>query len=95
MNFTLQMAQLSRLKFWVGAEGTWSKVRTLVSEKKPEYAGMSYVDVSSYDVDERHTAEAEAVGAGAMYALVPGKGFPCSPRSEQHHPHLCRAVPPS
>jgi 2-polyprenyl-6-methoxyphenol hydroxylase-like FAD-dependent oxidoreductase len=59
----------------VGAEGTWSKVRTLVSDKKPEYAGMSYVDVYSHDVDERHAAEAEAVGAGAMYALVPGKGF--------------------
>jgi len=62
-------------KVLVGAEGTWSKVRTLVSEKKPEYAGMSYVDVSSHDVDERHAAEVEAVGAGAMYALVPGKGF--------------------
>jgi 2-polyprenyl-6-methoxyphenol hydroxylase-like FAD-dependent oxidoreductase len=27
------------------------------------------------DVDVRHPASAEAVGAGAMYALVPGKGF--------------------
>ena len=62
-------------KVLVGAEGTWSKVRTLVSDKKPEYAGMSYVDVSSHNVDERHATEAEAVGAGAMYALVPGKGF--------------------
>ncbi len=59
----------------VGAEGTWSKVRTLVTDKKPEYTGMSYVDVYSHDVDERHVAVAEAVGAGAMYALVPGKGF--------------------
>ncbi len=59
----------------VGPEGTWSKVRTLVSEKKPEYTGMSYVDVSSHDVDKQHAAEAEEVGAGAMYALVPGKGF--------------------
>ena len=59
----------------VGAEGTWSKVRMLVSDKKPEYAGMSYVDVYSHDVDERHAAATEAVGAGAMYALVPGEGF--------------------
>jgi 2-polyprenyl-6-methoxyphenol hydroxylase-like FAD-dependent oxidoreductase len=59
----------------VGAEGTWSKVRTLVSDTKPAYTGISYIDVFSYNVDERHASEAEAVGAGAMYALVPGKGF--------------------
>ena len=59
----------------VGADGPWSKVRVLLSDTKPEYAGMSYVDLYSYDVDERHAATAKAVGAGAMHALVPGKGL--------------------
>ncbi|MEG8037692.1 hypothetical protein QP157_20950 [Sphingomonas sp. LR61] len=38
----------------VGAEGTWSKVRALVSVEKPVYAGMSYIDTFLHDVDERH-----------------------------------------
>ncbi|GIF23767.1 2-polyprenyl-6-methoxyphenol hydroxylase-like FAD-dependent oxidoreductase [Actinoplanes tereljensis] len=59
----------------VGADGTWSRVRPLLSDEKPVYAGMSYLDTYLHDVDVRHPASAEAVGAGAMYALVPGKGF--------------------
>jgi 2-polyprenyl-6-methoxyphenol hydroxylase-like FAD-dependent oxidoreductase len=59
----------------VGAEGTWSKVRALVSNEKPVYAGMSYIDTFLYDVDEHHAAASAIVGDGAMYALIPGKGF--------------------
>ncbi|GAA1657463.1 FAD-dependent oxidoreductase [Actinoplanes couchii] len=59
----------------VGADGTWSKVRPLLSAETPVYSGMSYIDVHLHDVDERHPAVAKTVGAGAMYALTPGEGF--------------------
>ncbi|MFC8798090.1 FAD-dependent oxidoreductase [Promicromonospora sp. NPDC057138] len=59
----------------VGADGAWSRVRALLSAEKPTYAGVSYVETYLYDVDERHAATAEAVGAGALYAFVPGRGF--------------------
>ncbi|GAA3600081.1 NAD(P)/FAD-dependent oxidoreductase [Kineosporia mesophila] len=59
----------------VGADGTWSKVRALLSPQEPTYAGLSYVDTFLHDVDERHAATAEAVGAGALYVLTPGTGF--------------------
>lgn len=59
----------------VGADGTWSKVRPLVSTEQPTYSGMSYVDTSLHDVDARHPSAAAAVGPGALYALEPGKGF--------------------
>lgn len=59
----------------VGADGTWSKVRALLSEEKPEYAGMSYVETYLHDVDQRHPTAAATVGEGALYALIPGKGF--------------------
>ncbi|HVZ73460.1 MAG TPA: NAD(P)/FAD-dependent oxidoreductase [Polyangia bacterium] len=59
----------------VGAEGAWSKVRSLLSDAKPTYVGTSFVETYLHDVDERHRAAARAVGAGAMYALTPGKGI--------------------
>ena len=59
----------------VGADGAWSKVRPLLSDAKPEYVGTTFIETYLYDVDERHSAAAGAVGDGAMYALTPGKGI--------------------
>jgi 2-polyprenyl-6-methoxyphenol hydroxylase-like FAD-dependent oxidoreductase len=59
----------------VGADGAWSKIRPLLSEAKPEYVGLSFIETYLYEADERHPAAAAAVGDGAMYALVPGKGI--------------------
>lgn len=59
----------------VGADGAWSRVRPLLSDAKPEYIGTTFVETYLFDADERHSASAKAVGGGAMYALVPGKGI--------------------
>jgi 2-polyprenyl-6-methoxyphenol hydroxylase-like FAD-dependent oxidoreductase len=59
----------------VGADGAWSKVRPLLSKAQPEYTGTTYIDTYLHDVDQRHSAAAETVGNGAMYALTPGKGI--------------------
>lgn len=59
----------------VGADGAWSRVRSLLSDAKPEYVGISYVETYLYDSDTRHRPSAEAVGGGSMFALVPGKGI--------------------
>jgi 2-polyprenyl-6-methoxyphenol hydroxylase-like FAD-dependent oxidoreductase len=59
----------------VGADGAWSKIRPLLSDAKPEYVGTTFIETYLYDADERHSAAAEAVGGGAMYALTPGKGI--------------------
>ena len=59
----------------VGADGAWSKVRPLLSDATPEYVGATFIETYLYDADERHSAAAEAVGGGAMYALTPGKGI--------------------
>ncbi len=59
----------------VGADGAWSKVRPLLSEAKPAYAGVTYVETYLHDSDVRHRLSAEAVGSGALFAVSPGKGI--------------------
>jgi 2-polyprenyl-6-methoxyphenol hydroxylase-like FAD-dependent oxidoreductase len=59
----------------VGADGAWSRARSLLSDAKPEYVGTSFFETYLFDADERHPASAKVVGDGAMYALTPGKGI--------------------
>ncbi|MEV6711100.1 NAD(P)/FAD-dependent oxidoreductase [Lentzea sp. NPDC051208] len=59
----------------VGADGAWSRVRTLVSDAKPEYTGMSFVETYLHDADTRHPDVAKAVGGGSMFAPGQGKGI--------------------
>ncbi|WP_405162062.1 FAD-dependent monooxygenase [Nocardia sp. NBC_01499] len=59
----------------VGADGAWSRVRPVLSDATPQYVGVTSVEYFLFDADTRHRATAEAVGAGSMFALAPGKGF--------------------
>jgi 2-polyprenyl-6-methoxyphenol hydroxylase-like FAD-dependent oxidoreductase len=59
----------------VGADGTWSKVRPLLSAATPEYCGISYLDIRLTDVWQRHPASAAFVGPGIMFALSDNKAL--------------------
>ena len=59
----------------VGADGAWSKVRPLVSPAMPAYIGTTYVETNLHDADVRHPASAQAVGGGALFAMMPGRGI--------------------
>ena len=59
----------------VGADGAWSRVRPLLSDAKPAYAGMTFIETFLHDVDRRHAVIADAVGPGSMLALMPGLGL--------------------
>jgi 2-polyprenyl-6-methoxyphenol hydroxylase-like FAD-dependent oxidoreductase len=59
----------------VGADGAWSRVRSLLSDAVPEYVGTSFVETYLFDSDTRHPAGAKAVGGGALISIEPGKGI--------------------
>ncbi|GIE78010.1 monooxygenase [Actinoplanes philippinensis] len=59
----------------VGADGAWSQIRPLLSPAQPGYTGITFIETWLRDADERHPAAAKAVGAGALFALAPGKGI--------------------
>ncbi|MEV0538157.1 NAD(P)/FAD-dependent oxidoreductase, partial [Kitasatospora sp. NPDC050463] len=59
----------------IGADGAWSRVRPLLSEAAPEYFGVCSVETFLFDAGTRHPASAEAVGAGSLFALAPGRGL--------------------
>jgi 2-polyprenyl-6-methoxyphenol hydroxylase-like FAD-dependent oxidoreductase len=59
----------------VGADGTWSKVRPLLSPATPEYAGITHIEVSIPDAEARYPEAAALVGSGMLFALSDNKGF--------------------
>lgn len=59
----------------IGADGAWSKVRSLVSDARPEYAGISFVEADLFDADKRHPAEAAAMGGGMLFAMQGSMGI--------------------
>jgi len=59
----------------VGADGAWSKVRTLVTDIKPTYTGTCFVETHLSGKDPRHSDSVEAIGSGTLMAVAPGKGI--------------------
>ncbi|WP_371526050.1 FAD-dependent monooxygenase [Streptomyces sp. NBC_01283] len=59
----------------IGADGAWSRVRPLVSDASPEYAGISYVDFRVTDAPAKVPASAALVGTGSLFALSDNKNI--------------------
>jgi 2-polyprenyl-6-methoxyphenol hydroxylase-like FAD-dependent oxidoreductase len=59
----------------IGADGAWSRIRSLVSAAVPEYTGVSFVEADLLDADTRHPVSAAVVGGGILFALGAGRGF--------------------
>jgi 2-polyprenyl-6-methoxyphenol hydroxylase-like FAD-dependent oxidoreductase len=59
----------------IGADGAWSKVRPLVSDKSPAYTGVTFVDAVIKNVDDRFPELGELCGLGLCVMLSPAGGL--------------------
>ncbi|WP_280428723.1 FAD-dependent oxidoreductase [Nocardia brasiliensis] len=62
-----------RTRLLVGADGAWSKVRSLLSPAVPEYAGEAFVETYLFEADTRHPVAARTVGGGSLIAPGPAR----------------------
>ncbi|MFI5839124.1 FAD-dependent oxidoreductase [Catenuloplanes sp. NPDC051500] len=53
----------------IGADGAWSRVRPLLSDTTPTWAGNSSVETFLVDGVNRHPATAKAVGGGSLFVF--------------------------
>ena len=54
----------------IGADGAWSRTRPAVSAATPIYSGETLIETYLDDIDNRHPALAELIGAGSMVATA-------------------------
>ncbi|MEV7077831.1 NAD(P)/FAD-dependent oxidoreductase [Streptomyces sp. NPDC093516] len=59
----------------IGADGAWSRVRPLLSDARPAYTGISFVETDLYEADTRHPRSAAIIGGGFFIALGNERGF--------------------
>jgi 2-polyprenyl-6-methoxyphenol hydroxylase-like FAD-dependent oxidoreductase len=57
----------------IGADGAWSKVRSLLTPVKPEYTGITVVEIRLSDATTKHPAALSTVGQGSLFALSDNK----------------------
>ncbi|MGI5341137.1 FAD-dependent oxidoreductase [Streptomyces sp. CA-181903] len=58
----------------IGADGAWSRIRPLVSDARPAYTGISFVETDLFDAATRHPRGAALVGGGFFIALGDERG---------------------
>lgn len=59
----------------VGADGTWSRVRPLVSRYRPQYCGLTFIEFGIDDVDASHPELSKLVGRGKIGAEGDGRSM--------------------
>jgi 2-polyprenyl-6-methoxyphenol hydroxylase-like FAD-dependent oxidoreductase len=64
-----------RFDLIIGADGAWSRIRPVVSEVRPIYSGVMFVELGIDDADVREPEMAELIGRGLTFALGDSKAL--------------------
>ncbi|KAG0200314.1 hypothetical protein BGX28_006573 [Mortierella sp. GBA30] len=59
----------------VGADGAWSRVRSLLSDAVPIYSGVTFFESRFAGVDSKHPEVSQLVGQGNAFIVSDGKGI--------------------
>jgi 2-polyprenyl-6-methoxyphenol hydroxylase-like FAD-dependent oxidoreductase len=59
----------------VGADGAWSRVRPLVTDARPVYAGTCFLELQLAADNSSVETAAAVVGLGTLMAVAPGQGI--------------------
>jgi 2-polyprenyl-6-methoxyphenol hydroxylase-like FAD-dependent oxidoreductase len=59
----------------IGADGAWSKVRSLVTDSKPIYTGTTFIETFISDGNSTHKSSADLIGKGTLVAASPGQAI--------------------
>lgn len=57
----------------IGADGAWSKVRGALTAVRPDYTGITVVEIRLADAATKHLESQALVGAGSIFALSDNK----------------------
>ncbi len=68
----------------VGADGTWSRVRPLVSPYRPQYTGVMMIEFGIDDIDTCHPTLARLVGRGKMEAQSDARAIIAQRNANSH-----------
>ncbi|MBB4686041.1 FAD-dependent oxidoreductase [Amycolatopsis jiangsuensis] len=68
----------------IGADGAFSRVRTLVSDAVPAYTGVTFLEAWFDDVETRHPELGRLVGPGSAFAISGGRGLLAQRNSGEH-----------
>jgi 2-polyprenyl-6-methoxyphenol hydroxylase-like FAD-dependent oxidoreductase len=61
----------------IGADGSWSKVRPVLTDVRPEYSGISGLSFSLWDAETQHRELWELVSKGSLFAWTNGHAMTC------------------
>lgn len=59
----------------IGADGAWSRIRPLLSDARPTYTGISFVETDLLDPDVGHPRSAAVIGNGFFICLGHERGL--------------------